>query len=99
MLKLNLGSGQTPVAGYVNVDRFPPADVIHDLESMPWPWETSSVDEIRAHHILEHLGATADGFIGIMREIYRVSKPGAAVDIVFPYPFHRTFWPRRPGRR
>jgi SAM-dependent methyltransferase len=91
-MKINLGSGQSPQAGYVNVDRFPPADVIHDLEAIPWPWDTSSVDEIRAHHILEHVGETAAGFIAIMREIYRVSKPGALIDIVFPYALHPSFF-------
>jgi len=91
-MKLNLGSGQSPMSGYVNVDMFPPADVIHDLNVTPWPWDTSSVDGIRANHILEHLGATADGFIAIMREIYRVSKPGAIIDIVIPHPFHPSFF-------
>jgi len=91
VLKLNLGSGQNPEPGFVNVDRFPPADVVHDLEAMPWPWPDSSVDEIRAHHILEHLGRTPEEFIAVMREMYRVARPGATVNIVFPWPYHQNY--------
>lgn len=90
-LKLNLGCGTNKVQGYVNVDRAHGPDVVHDLESFPWPWPDSSVDEIRAHHILEHLGATPDKFIGVMKEMYRVCKPGAIVDIVVPHPRHDDF--------
>jgi SAM-dependent methyltransferase len=92
MLKLNLGSGQNPESGYVNVDKYAPADVVHDLEWTPWPWADSSVDEIRANHVLEHLGATERVFIAVMREMYRVCKPGAIINIVFPYPFHPSFF-------
>lgn len=90
-MKLNLGCGSNKIAGYVNVDRAHAPDEVVDLESFPWPWETSSVEEIRAHHILEHLGATPDKFIGVMKEMYRVCKGGAVVDIVVPHPRHDDF--------
>jgi hypothetical protein len=46
-MKLNLGSGQRPKEGWVNVDKYPPADVIHDLESLPWPWADNSASANR----------------------------------------------------
>lgn len=90
-MKLNLGSGHNKCPGYINVDRAHAPDVVHDLESFPWPWPDSSVDEIRASHVLEHLGRDPMVFIGVMKEMYRVCKPGAKVFIVVPHPRHDDF--------
>lgn len=90
-MKLNIGCGQNKVAGYVNVDRAHAPDVKCNLEDFPWPWPDSSIEEIRAHHILEHLGKDVDVFIGVMKEMYRVCKGGAKVDIVVPHPRHDDF--------
>ena len=85
-LKLNLGCGKNPMPGYVNVDKYGTPDVRHDLEAFPWPWETSSVGEVVLNHVLEHLGQSSDIFLGIMKELYRVCAPGAAVRIWVPHP-------------
>lgn len=90
-MKLNLGCGTNKVDGYVNVDRAHGPDVVHDLESFPWPWPDSSVEEVRAHHVLEHLGATPEKFIGVMKEMHRVCRAGAKVEIVVPHPRHDDF--------
>lgn len=90
-LRLNVGCGQNKLEGYVNVDKAHDPDVVCDLEQFPWPWETSSVDEIRAHHILEHLGQDHKTFVGVMKEMYRVCKGGAVLDIVVPHPRHDDF--------
>jgi hypothetical protein len=87
-VRLNLGCGLNPKAGWVNVDRvsLAAADVILDLESSPWPWADSSVDEILFNHVLEHLGERNETFFSIMRELYRVARPGAEITIVVPHP-------------
>lgn len=90
-MKLNLGCGQNKIDGYVNVDQAHDPDEKVDLEEFPWPWANDSVEEVRAHHILEHLGRTPDGFVGVMKEMYRVCKHGAKVDIVVPHPRHDDF--------
>lgn len=90
-LRLNLGCGTNRPAGYVNVDRAHGPDVVHDLEVFPWPWPDTSVEEILANHVLEHLGRTPDVFIGVMKEMYRVCKNGAKVNIVVPHPRHDDF--------
>jgi len=90
-LKLNLGSGNHPLPGYVNVDRFGAPDVIHDLERFPWPWETGSVEEIVLNHVLEHLGETTEAYFGVIKELYRVAAPGATIRIVVPHPNHDDF--------
>lgn len=91
MLKLNLGCGARRFDGFVNVDKHGDPDVSHDLEQFPWPWEDSSVDEVRLIHVLEHLGRDPEVFIGIMKELYRVCAPGAQVMIVVPHPRHDNF--------
>jgi hypothetical protein len=90
-VKLNLGCGTNKAPGFVNVDRAHGPDVVHDLEVFPWPWADSSVDEVRAHHVLEHLGATPALFIGVMKEMHRVCRNGAKVEIVVPHPRHDDF--------
>jgi hypothetical protein len=90
-LKLNMGSGQNPFEGYINVDKFGNPDVLCDLEVFPWPWETSSVDEVVFSHVLEHLGETTQGYFGIIKELYRICKPDARIHIRVPHPRHQDF--------
>ena len=92
-MKLNLGCGADKRAGWHNVDKlgtFSPDEVV-DLEQLPWPWKDSSVDEVMLSHVLEHLGAQADVYIGIMRELWRVCRNGATITIVVPHPRHDDF--------
>lgn len=53
-MKLNLGCSDDHKPGYVNVDVAPPADQVADLR-FRWPWPDSSVEEIFAHDVFEHL--------------------------------------------
>jgi predicted SAM-dependent methyltransferase len=95
-LRLNLGCSDSHMSGWVNVDLHEPADQIVDL-SKEWPWETSSVQSIKAWDVVEHL---ADK-IHTMNECYRVLQPGGTVDLFVPTtdgrgafqdPTHRSFW-------
>lgn len=90
-LKLNLGCGNNPRPGYVNVDRCGEPDVTHDLEIAPWPWENGSVDEVLLCHVLEHLGETVESYRRFWGELYRVCAPGAQVTVVCPHPRHDNF--------
>jgi SAM-dependent methyltransferase len=90
-VNLNLGCGENHVSGFINVDKYGTPDVKHDLEVFPWPWEDNSIDEILMNHILEHLGETSDIFLSIMKEIYRICKPGASIKINCPHPRHDDF--------
>ena len=95
-LRLNLGCCDKHLAGFVNVDRVPPADVIVDLCD-EWPWPANSVEEIVAHDILEHLPSK----IHTMNAAWRVLVPGGRFDIEVPTtdgrgawqdPTHVSFW-------
>jgi predicted SAM-dependent methyltransferase len=54
-MKLNLGASDRHIDGYISVDIVPPADQIADLAD-PWPWATSSIDDVIALDVIEHIG-------------------------------------------
>ena len=91
-LRLNLGCGANRREGFLNVDKLdlPGVEQV-DLEVFPWPWETSSVEEVVMNHVLEHLGQSPDVFIGIMKELYRVCVPNATIQVNVPHPRHDFF--------
>lgn len=83
-MKLNLGSGATPLKGYTNVDKYansPGVDVVHDLDRTPWPFEPDSVDEIAMSQCLEHL----EDCNRAMKEIHRILKPGGILKVAVPH--------------
>ncbi len=92
-MRLNLGCGGKKFADWINVDKFPACgpDQVADLEQFPWPWPDNSVDEVRMYHVLEHLGADTEVYLGIIKELYRVCRDNAAIHIVVPHPRHDDF--------
>lgn len=91
MSKLNLGCGTDYRQGWINIDSGNvKVDIHHDLEEIPWPLETSSVDEVVMIHVLEHI--SRDKFIGVVRELYRVCKNNATINIDAPYAGSDNFW-------
>lgn len=75
-LKLNLGSGNRPIRGYVNLDRKTGQEVY------PLDYPDNSADEIRASHVLEHFSykQTED----ILSDWMRVLKPGGVLKVAVP---------------
>lgn len=80
-LKLNLGCCDRSIKGYRGVDLCPGpgVDEVVDL-SKPWPWPDSSVWEILAFDIIEHL---PDKLL-TMNEAFRVLEPGGTFAICVP---------------
>ncbi|MGE5537381.1 MAG: class I SAM-dependent methyltransferase [Gemmatimonas sp.] len=92
-MKLNIGCGHRKIDGFVNVDKFAACapDLQLDIEITPWPWPTSSVEEIRFIHALEHMGQDVAVFLAIMQEIYRVLVPGGRLVVHVPHPRNDDF--------
>lgn len=92
-MKINLGSGYKRYEGFVNVDDDPlvKPDYIVQLDdvNIKLPFEDNSISEIKAEHILEHIG---DGFIPLMKELYRVAEHGCILDIIVPHHQHDVFY-------
>lgn len=80
---LELGCGNTKTPGAVGVDCNPrsQADVIHNLDTFPYPFDDASADRIVCRDVLEHL----EHFIAAMEELWRIGKPGCVVDITGPF--------------
>lgn len=85
---LDLGCGNRKRPGAIGLDINPhtDADVVHDLDHYPYPFEASSFDEIFADNVIEHL----DNVIRVMEELHRISKSGALIKIIVP--FFRAKW-------
>jgi len=83
MKLLDLGCGHKKFPGAIGIDNNPntEADIIHDLNSMPYPFEDSFFDGIYADNIIEHL----DNVVNVMEELSRISKAGATIKIIVPY--------------
>ena len=92
-MRLNLGCGYNKREGWINVDASPicKPDLVLDLETLPWPWETDAIEAVRFIHSLEHMGRDPNVFLGIMKELYRVCRNGATIEIVVPHPRHDDF--------
>lgn len=86
-MRLNLGCSNDHKSGYLNVDRAPPADQIADL-GQPWPWADSSIDEIFAHDVFEHIDNEGfrgqKGIVWCLNEAHRVLRSGGTLDLYVP---------------
>ena len=81
-LRLNLGCGELPQEGYINIDLIGlPVDVAWDL-NRPLPFTSGSVDVIFHEHVLEHL-APLQGYF-LLKECHRLLKEGGVLRIVVP---------------
>lgn len=81
---LNLGCGRTRIPNSIGVDVTKIedyVDVIHDLDILPYPFESNSIDEIHMYHVLEHLHEPSKK----MDEIYRILKPKGILHIRVPH--------------
>jgi len=85
-MKINIGSGLKRYEGFLNLDHDAAVnpDILLELGSKI-PLEDSSVSEIKAYHVLEHI---SDGFFPMMVELYRIAKNGCILDIQVPH--HRS---------
>lgn len=83
-LKLNLGSGDTKLPGYVNIDineKLKP-DLIHNFITSPLPYKDRTVDEIVFFHCIEHIRKIYHR--RVLAECWRVLKPDGRVIISYP---------------
>lgn len=77
-LRLNFGSGQLQLAGWINCD-------IHDYEDLTlrmdatdaWPFPNQSAVAVNSEHMIEH--CTRGGVPDYLREAFRVLRPGGVI--------------------
>ena len=80
---LDLGCGRYKQAGAIGVDRNPAsqADVLCDLEHIPYPFREDCFDEVHLHHVIEHL----TDVVAVTAEVWRLARHGAIVRIATPH--------------
>ena len=80
---LDVGCGIKKYPGSTGIDRNPDtaADIIWDLDKFPWPVESSTFDEARLIHVIEHVGDV----IATMEELHRILKPGGEIVLETPH--------------
>ena len=98
-MKLNFGSGNDPLEGFINVDFLKRDDVDfeYNLMDFPYPWDDNSVEEIRAIDVIEHLDHYTDKsspvvdfhrkptIMCFIEECYRILQPGGLLYIQTPH--------------
>lgn len=81
MVRLNLGSGDSKLEGFISVDLYDEtADVRADICELPFG--DNSVDEIVAYQVIEHLEYNKSQ--QMFDEMYRVLKPGGTAIVETP---------------
>ncbi len=80
---LDVGCGRNKYPGAIGIDNNPRAapDVLCDLDRPPYPFRDGLFDEIRATHVIEHVGDV----MATMKELHRLAKPGGRIVIVTPH--------------
>lgn len=99
---LDMGCGRKKIPGAIGLDINPEADadILHDLNIFPYPFEDNEFDQVHCDSILEHL----DDFFQVMEEIHRITTCGGIVQGKVPYytsfdaytdPTHKHFFTSR----
>ena len=84
-IRLDVGCGRAKQSGWVGMDKRPikEADIIHNLEVIPWPLPSDCAIQVLCSHVLEHIDPR--NFLDVMNEIHRVTKHDGQVLISTPY--------------
>jgi hypothetical protein len=82
-MKLDVGCVRNKHFGFTGIDCVvgTDVDIVHNLNLIPWPVDSDSVEEIMMHDVIEHLPAT----VQIFNELHRIAKAGCRVEMTYPY--------------
>lgn len=91
MRVLDVGCGPNKLEGATGIDLNPhsDADIIWDLDKIPYPIEDNSFDRIYCSHAIEHFRTDLNK---IMMEFHRILKPDGIVEIRTPHFSHMSAW-------
>jgi SAM-dependent methyltransferase len=90
MKALDVGCGANKQPGAIGMDRasLPGVDIVHDLNTYPYPVPDNDFDRVYCYSVLEHL----DDVMRTTAELHRVLKPGGELHISLPHYSHpRTY--------
>src|SRR5271157_2330914 len=80
---LDVGCGKKMFPGALGIDvrSNVSADVPHDLDQLPWPFEDNFFDLVLIRHCLEHL----KDVVATMEELWRVTRPRGTIVVEVPH--------------
>ena len=80
---LDIGCGKHKTPGAVGLDSNPRtgADVIHDLDEVPYPFPDDEFDIIIGNQVIEHV----DDVLAVVAELHRIAKPGGRIRLDTPH--------------
>jgi len=83
-LSVNLASGPFGQSGWINIDMFRHPNISFTFDCRKkLPFDSESVERIRAEHMVEHLDIREET-LKFLRECHRVLKKGSVLRIVVP---------------
>ena len=88
---LDIGCGDNKQQGFLGMDKrqLEAVDVVHDLESFPYPFEDDSCLVIKGSHIVEHIKPWL--MIDFMNELWRIMKVDGQLLLSHPYGVNSLF--------
>ena len=81
VLDIGCGTNKTPGAIGMDVNPRTAADVIHDLDDLPYPFADDEFDEVIGRHVIEHVRDP----MAVMCELHRITRSGGIVRLVAPH--------------
>jgi len=80
---LDIGCGRHKTPGAIGLDSNPrsEADVLHDLDRVPYPFPDDEFDLIVGNQVIEHVSDV----LALMAELHRIAKPGAIIRLDTPH--------------
>jgi len=80
---LDIGCGRNKTPGAIGMDNNPDtaADVVHNLDDLPYPFEDDRFDEIVGRHVIEHVREP----MAVMIELHRITRAGGIVKLLAPH--------------
>jgi SAM-dependent methyltransferase len=81
VLDVGCGSSKYPGAVGLDISADTDADVVHDLDERPFPFDDDSFDQILMQDVIEHVAEP----VKLMEELHRIARPGARIQLRTPH--------------
>jgi SAM-dependent methyltransferase len=86
-IRLDIACGLNKRPGWTGIDvrEVDGVDIVHDLNTYPWPLPDGCVLAALCSHYVEHIPPQDFGFVRFMDEVWRVLRPGGKLMLVTPH--------------
>jgi SAM-dependent methyltransferase len=81
VLDVGCGAAKAPGAVGIDISSETDADIVHDLNVFPYPFEDSSFDHVIMQDVLEHVREP----VRVVEELHRILRPGGRLRLRTPH--------------